>query len=319
MRKLVGDMRLMVKCCTLYYEEQLNQNQIAAVLEISRPTVSRLLKEAKETGVVKITIENPFNQEFHSLERILERELGLKEVIIVDDKPDSEQQKNEVAFHVAKYLDRSLKDDDIVGVSMGTTIKCIASFAERNMLGNVDFVPLHGGIGQNIYEIHPNQLVMDLARAYNGKFHLLHTPAYIENKVVRETLSREKETEFLFSMMSKVNVAIVGLGSPLVPQSTMMRTGYYESDTVEHLRSIGAVGDMCLQVFDKDGNDRGFEFNEPVFGIKLESLKGISNVIGLIANENKIDAVLGAARGGYIKTLVINYSSASKLEKKIKA
>ena len=37
----------------LYYEKDRTQNEIAEIYGISRPMVSKLLKEAKEEGIVK--------------------------------------------------------------------------------------------------------------------------------------------------------------------------------------------------------------------------------------------------------------------------
>ena len=45
----------------LYYEEDRNQSEIAGMFGISRPMVSKLLKEAKELGVVTIRIAVPGN------------------------------------------------------------------------------------------------------------------------------------------------------------------------------------------------------------------------------------------------------------------
>ena len=53
------------------------------MLGISRPTVSRMLSLGKETGIVRIEIQNPDNVLYGQMERELEKALGLKEAIIV--------------------------------------------------------------------------------------------------------------------------------------------------------------------------------------------------------------------------------------------
>ena len=192
MKKISGDLRLIYKCCTLYYEDQLSQQEIAKVLEISRPTVSRLLKEAKEREIVKIEINHQCNSGFHSLEREAEKKFGLKEVIIVSDKNDAYNQKLEIGNATAKYLERTLKNNDYVGVSMGTTIKEIARFVDYNESSNITFIPLIGGVGQVGIDIHPNQIVMELAKAFNGNIKLLHAPAVLSDKNVKENLKQDK-------------------------------------------------------------------------------------------------------------------------------
>ena len=48
MRKVIDDPRLMVRVCDLYYNQGISQQQIAKDLNLSRPTVSRVLELAKE-------------------------------------------------------------------------------------------------------------------------------------------------------------------------------------------------------------------------------------------------------------------------------
>ena len=56
MRKVIDDPRLMVRVCDLYYNQGISQQQIAKDLNLSRPTVSRVLALAREQGIVKISM-----------------------------------------------------------------------------------------------------------------------------------------------------------------------------------------------------------------------------------------------------------------------
>ena len=77
MRKLVDDVRLIFKCCSLYYQDGVGQKEICEALGISRPTVSRMLSVGKELGIVKIEIHNPDNLMHGQLERQLEKKFNL--------------------------------------------------------------------------------------------------------------------------------------------------------------------------------------------------------------------------------------------------
>ena len=48
-----------LQAATMYYVQEETMDSIAHILGTSRSTVSRLLKRARETGVVRITIQNP--------------------------------------------------------------------------------------------------------------------------------------------------------------------------------------------------------------------------------------------------------------------
>ena len=50
---------LMVKIAKLYYRENLKQESVARRLKISKYKVSRLLRKATDSGIVKILIIDP--------------------------------------------------------------------------------------------------------------------------------------------------------------------------------------------------------------------------------------------------------------------
>ena len=87
MKKFVDDIRLIYKCCSLYYEDDWKQQEIAEYLSISRASVSRMLQMGKEMGMVKVEICNPGLLTYDRMERQLERKLGLREVIIAEHQP----------------------------------------------------------------------------------------------------------------------------------------------------------------------------------------------------------------------------------------
>jgi DNA-binding transcriptional regulator LsrR (DeoR family) len=313
MKKFVGEANLMIKCCKLYYEENLTQNEIATILGVSRPTISRLLDEGRKSGVVKIEIVNPIENNYGILERNIEKKYSLREVIIVDDDKDDDAQKKNLAKACAEYLKRIVKMDDNIGVSMGTTIKNIGKYIEPNSKLNLTLIPLIGGVGQTQIEIHPNHVVMDLARAFRGDFKLLHAPAVVSNGEIRNTFLKEESLENILEMGKKVDIAIVGIGSPITDKSTMMSSGYFDVDDLKVFKKQGAAGDICLQFYDINGQSDEFEFNNRVIGVGLDNIKKIPTVIGVAGGEEKIEAIVGALNGKFINVLVTNYSNAKAI------
>ena len=191
MKKVIDDERLMVKICDMYYNQDLNQKVISAQLGLSRPTVSRIISNGKERGIVKIIIDNLEGTDYVELEREIENLYGLREVIVVDTKKDIEDQKNEIGRAAAQYLERVVKDGNIVGVSMGTTLGYIARHVVGNATKNITFVPLIGGMGHLRMELHSNYIVEDLAKVFGGEFMLMHAPARVSGKQIKEELLKE--------------------------------------------------------------------------------------------------------------------------------
>ena len=156
MKKIIDDIRLIFKCCSLYYQDGLSQQEISDILQISRPSVARMIKNGHQQGIVKIEVINPNNLLFGNLERALEKKFNLEEVIVtpatnsnlIDDVDET------MANEVFKFLSRILNENDYVGIGMGRTL--------RNLIKNkcqveplkCTFVPTMGGIDKNRYDIH---------------------------------------------------------------------------------------------------------------------------------------------------------------------
>ena len=313
MKKILGDTRLMLKCCVMYYENQMGQSEIAKKLGISRPTVSKLLKEAKERGYLRIEIVGPEEQNCYKLEKRLEEKFGLKEAIVVEDKHDTNFQKEELGSEVAKYLYRMIQEGDIIGVSMGTTLKMIPQYTKVKKFNKIEFIPLVGGIGEADMTTHSNQLVIELSKGMGGTFKLLHGPAIVSNENIINILRQDKTIRDVCIAMANMNMALVGIGSPIDENSNVIKNGYFNDSDIETFKEKKAAGDICLNVYDIDGNINNYEYNKCVFGLNIEKLRNIDKVIGVACGMEKLNAVIGALNGHYVNVLAINYSLAEAL------
>ncbi|MFO7533760.1 MAG: hypothetical protein R6W93_14985, partial [Candidatus Limnocylindrales bacterium] len=88
----IEELRLLVKVSRFYYEDGLNQDAITARLGLSRSKVSRLMAQARETGVVQINVVVPEDL-FLDLESRLEERFGLQEALVVEAQPGDSQRQ----------------------------------------------------------------------------------------------------------------------------------------------------------------------------------------------------------------------------------
>lgn len=72
---------LIIKVAYMYYYRNMRQQEIAEQLDLSVPTVSRLLKRAKEQEIVHFSMEQEY-LECLELEEALKKRFDLQEVII---------------------------------------------------------------------------------------------------------------------------------------------------------------------------------------------------------------------------------------------
>lgn len=312
MKKVVDDERLMVKICEMYYIEEINQKMISKELGLSRPTISRILKNAKERGIVKIMIDPVFGNSYVDLEKKIENRFGLKEVFIVESKADSDDQKNELGKAAAGYLERLVKDDSVVGISMGSSIARVPQFIKKGIRKKAIFTPLIGGLGHTGMEMHSNTIVEAMAKVFGGFYYLLHAPARVSGVLIKEELLKEEGINQIVKMGDELEIALVGIGVPNA-SSAIMATGYYNEEDMKKMRDQNVVGDVCMQFFDISGDTKPFEADNNVIGVDIKKLRKVPHSIGVAGGQEKAAAIAGAIKGGYINVLVTDCECGKQL------
>lgn len=304
-----NDKRILVKVAYMYNDENMTQQEIADKLGVSRPSVSRMLQKARQNGIVEIKIR--YEGSFTKLEDALEKKFNLREAIIAPFE-ESDALKHLLAEAAANYLTRTIKDEDIVGVSWGTTLALIPKYI-RNISKNVTFVPLVGGVGQTKLDVHSNAITINLAKAFGGKGQLLHAPVVVDSVKVKQTFISDTNINKILKLAAKSDIAVIGIGSPSAQSSTIRQTGYYTDKELNALKKANAVSDICWIFLDSDGNVCPTELNQRVIGITVDKLKAIPNVVAVAGGVEKQEAILAALKGGYINVLVTDEKTAEFL------
>ena len=88
-----------------YYLEEQKQSDIAQELGVSRPLVSRMLSEARELGIVEITIHEPGAREARLLER-LRTSSSIQGGVLVEDGEDNDATNQELSQGAVALLEQ---------------------------------------------------------------------------------------------------------------------------------------------------------------------------------------------------------------------
>lgn len=283
MKKIIDDVHLMVKVCDLYYNQNISQQEISKSLNLSRPTVSRLLSSAREQGIVQISISNLNDIQYWEWERKLEKRYGLKAVLIVEDPDEEKELEVALGRGASRYLESMVKDNYVVGVSAGGTIAQIAASLSGTFAKKVTFVPLTGGIEGTPMEYQANSIAEQLSRIYEGRFIPLFAPAKVSKKTWREELLKESGLYKLFCLGERMDMAVI---------------------EIEGLRA---------QFYDSKRKYSPYQRNEYAIGMDIQKMKNIPYVIGIAGGIQKLSAIREALAGQYINTLVTDIQCASAL------
>ncbi len=301
------ELRLIAKVARLYHEQGLGQSEIAAQLDLSQATVSRLLKRAIEARIVQILVTLPpgFNAE---IEEALQQKYGLKEAIVVDVSAgdDDERIQRTLGTAAAFYLQTTLKQHEIIGLSSwsATLLAIVDSMKALPRPIDAQVVQILGGMGNPSAEVHANRLTDRLARQVHGSAVYLPAPGIVSSEETRREFLTDHFVEQATGLFEQVTLALVGIGD-LQPSKLLASSGNrFTSDELAQLREKGAVGDICLHFFDADGAPVDSTFDRRVISITLEQLKAVRRSVGVAGGIRKLAAIRAALRGGWINVLI---------------
>ncbi|MEH7113725.1 sugar-binding transcriptional regulator [Neobacillus niacini] len=300
-----------IEAAKLYYILDYNQNEIAKVLGISRPTVSRLLQQAKEKGIVQITIMDP-TEDVENLAAQLEKKFNLKRAIVASI-PQFEDHiiKNYLGEKAALFLDEIVKDQDIIGVTWGTTVYHIAVELKQKFVKGVKVVQLKGGVSHAETNTYASEILYLFGKAYNTTPLNLPLPAIVDHVVVKQAMEADRHIHKILELGKQANIALFTIGS-IKKDSLLFQMGYFTESDQKALNEK-AVGDICSRFFDKDGAVCNESLNERTLGVKLEDLRQKEYSILVAGGPNKIEGIYGALKGQYANVLITDQFTAKFL------
>lgn len=306
--------RLMIKIAKLYYESGLTQDEISKKMRLSRPRVSRLMQEAVEKGIVKISImQEPGG--YADLERQLETKYNLLEVVVAEttDPINSESLVRELGIAAAEYFSRIVMDGDIIGFTWGLTLAAMVENIQPEKKPNCVILQMVGGLGEPKSETHATGLVSRASQALGASIWLLPAPGVVDSIASAQLLRSDRAISHSLERARNVQIAFVGIGHPS-RDSLLMRDEHIISwPEMEALINQGAVGDISLRYYDSNGNLIESNLNERVIGIDLDELRQINRVVGVAGGVGKLQPILGAIRGKLINTLITDINTAEHL------
>jgi DNA-binding transcriptional regulator LsrR (DeoR family) len=325
--------RLLVKVAQLYHLQGLNQDRIGRQLGVSRSKVSRMLKEARERGLVEISIHYPARFSL-DLERQLEAELGLREAVVVNT--GGGQGLGSVAGAAAEYLLRVLQPGDVLGVSGGETVALTAQLMPPSTVEGVSVVQLGAAIANLGERVVYSSAEVALQAAQKlgsmDRLVLIPVPSLLDTETIRDALLRDTGVRRAMALLASCTVALVGIGArgtisssspattpperaaepldaPPGPRSRARLLPVTE-DEVAELRDVGAVGEICARFFDIEGQACVTSIDRRMVALTLNQLRAVPLVVGVARGKQKAAAILGAVRGGYVNSLVTDDSTA---------
>lgn len=297
---------LLYQAARLYYLQDATQAQIAATLGTSRPTVSRLLTEARARGIVRIDVRDPQADDTRDLEAALVDALGLDRCWVTSNAHGLPGGAVLAPAVGEALLEADLRRGDALLVSSGATVYDV-SLQSLPPLPGVVMVPTVGGQDEPEAYYQTNEITRQLAVKCGAQSLSLYAPA-LPGPELYDPLLSERSVAQVVRAWSQARCALLGIGGP-----PALRTSVPSVFPTGRSFLRRAVGDICARPFDAEGLPVEFPGSERLVAMRLEALCHVPSTIGIAVGVAKAPTILVAARAGYVNRLVTDRDTALAL------
>ena len=291
-----------VQVSKLYYLDGVTQAEIGKKLNLSRPTISRLLQFAREKNIVKISINDPLSN-IEDLQHQLKEKYQLKDVIIsTPESNETAEILSSLGKATARYLDKKVKDNDVIGVSWGRTLVSVARQLIPNDRKNVQVIYLKGTVANSTH----NNYVVEVTKCFNKCYHtqaqILPLPLIFENKQIKEMVIKDKFINEILDTGKRTSVALFTVETT-EQGATLFELGYFNDQQIKTLQEK-AAGDLVSRFIDERGKIVDDQLNDRTVAIALDDLKQARESVLIAGGMNKLKAIKAALAGKYANVLV---------------
>ena len=303
---------LLLDVARLYWEEGLGQEEVARRTGYSRPTVSRMLAEARRVGIVTVTVSHPIER-LLSLEDRLVTAFGLKAARVSEVEPGGRTGMSEaVARSGADLLLEHCRPRSVIAVSNGRAVAAVVHrVAERNWPGSTS-VAMLGSVGESFNLEDGPDVCRSLALRLGGRYRSLAVPMVFDSLSLARAVREEDQVATTLELAARSDAALTGIGSVGRSASPLMRR-WMTPAVRRDLASKGVVAHVCGHHLDAQGRHIHTDLCERTVCMEPERLHEIPMVIGVAAGPEKISAVRAVLRGDYISALVTDEPTARAL------
>lgn len=261
-----------------------------------------MLSEARELGVVEITIHEPGARAERLMER-LHLYSAIQNGVLIEDGKDEDETNRALSQGAVELLQNI--GTQRLGVGWGYLIGQLVTWLETNPQQDssiTDICPLVGNANIPARNYQSNENVRLMAQQFGAASHFLYLPALPDNQEEKRLLCSTEVYHQIEQQWEQIDTALVNIGNyPSSPDfASLVRYG-------DLLQKQHACGRMLIYYFNEDGtviqSDQDFAIQIP-----LDLLRKCPNIIGVCSANTSEKALCGALRSNVLTHIVARSS-----------
>jgi DNA-binding transcriptional regulator LsrR (DeoR family) len=293
----------------MHFQEGVTQAEIAKLTNLSHAKVNRLIKQGRELGMVEISIRSQY-QALFELEARFREATGLETVRIAPTASANPQTiLQQVGAAAATLLLENVRDGDTVAITGGKGVSAVVAALDPDRAYAVEVVPATGCVqGKHYTDV--NHIATQMADKLGGSAFLIHAPLFADSVAERDMLMRLKAVTDAFDRARRARVAVLGIGSILVADSSYYDLHPGSRAARTEIERAGAAGELLAHLIDRDGRLCDYELNSRLVALDPAALDAIPFTIGVAAGPDKVAPICAALRGRHVKAMVLDEATA---------
>ncbi len=311
----------MYQAASRYYIQGETMESIARQLRLSRSSVSRLLKDARESGLVRISIAD-HQGSASPMAATLAQIFGVRvHMVSVRENANEANRFDQVSRLAGRLLTEMVEDHQLIGVAWGVTVSHIVKHLGRRPLADATVIQINGGANQRSSGIpYIGEILQSFGDAFDARVVLFPVPAFFDYAATKEAMWRERSVQNVLRMHAKLDLAVFGVGclQGRVP-SHVYSAGYMDEADMAQLAADGVVGDVCTVLLREDGTYADIGHNSRATGLSPAELQRVPRRLCVVADPSRAPAVVGALRAGTATDLVLDEGTARAVLDRLRA
>jgi deoxyribonucleoside regulator len=304
-----------LRAAEMYYLEQKTMDTIAEALGVSRATVSRMISEARTSGLVEITVHRD-RRAAATLERLITERYHVDVTVVAppENATDTDRVRH-AAAQAGTVLRASLAPDLSIGVAWGATVATMARSLSPGVVPGLQIIQMSGA--GNTFSSGAEYAAGTLGRfgaAFGARVHHFPVPAFFDKASAREALWNERSVQRILRLQERANLAVFSVSAldARIP-GHLYRAGYLQRDDLRELLDRGVVGELGTVFLRADGSSDSIQLNARSTGLPIETLKRIRRRLCVAVGAAKAPIIRAALCAGAITDLVVDDEAAELL------